>query len=110
MRLLNFGKYAGQPINKVPLSYLRWLVREVNLEAGLYRDVEDEIRRRVKEYLEDTKAKNDGPRLVREAVEYWHREMLFRLSRENGGNSRLQRAQQQAYERLKAILGPATRS
>jgi hypothetical protein len=41
-----FGWYAGAPIDRVPTSYLSWLIRECKLSSGLRKAVADELGRR----------------------------------------------------------------
>jgi len=41
-----FGRYRGVPLEEVPLSYLRWLLRELALREPLLTYVERECRRR----------------------------------------------------------------
>jgi uncharacterized protein (DUF3820 family) len=44
--IMPFGKYRGLDVEDVPTPYLRWCLREVNLDGGLHRAVEAELSRR----------------------------------------------------------------
>ncbi len=44
--VMPFGKYAGEPVSSVPTGYLKWLLREMDLDEALELVTEGELERR----------------------------------------------------------------
>lgn len=44
--VFEFGKHKGQPITRVPLSYLKWIANEHGMSEQFRREARAEIRRR----------------------------------------------------------------
>jgi len=44
-KVIPFGKYAGEKLSDIPLTYLRW-IGERDVDAGLKMEIEKEVERR----------------------------------------------------------------
>jgi hypothetical protein len=52
--VMPFGKWRGRELTELPTGYLRWLVRECNLDDDLDRSVRAELERRGDRFVDAT--------------------------------------------------------
>jgi hypothetical protein len=99
-----FGRHRGQLIADIPSRYLRWLLRECDLEPILYAAVMRELSGRG----EETAPKREDRSVadVRGVVKSWYREMALRFHPDRTlDNGTAMRAINHGYERLREMLG-----
>lgn len=46
LKAFPFGRYRGRPLNRIPLSYLTWLLDEAKIQGGLRQQVLVELNTR----------------------------------------------------------------
>lgn len=44
--LMPFGKYKGEPLKKLPVDYLKWLLKNGEMKPELRKDIEVTIKKR----------------------------------------------------------------
>ncbi len=118
MVFMPFGKYKQKSLDEIPVGYLRWLLRECDLDAWLRAAVAAEVRRRGAGPDEDGH-RPPGPADpsrspagkaaalvdVRSVVKRWFGEMSLTYHPDRGGSDAAMKAVNHAYERLRELLG-----
>lgn len=98
-----FGKHKGRLIPDIPTNYLRWLIREV--------DLDDDLREAVRDVL-DGRRQHTQPTYPPPAdwsgiIKQWYGEMTKRYHPDRSGDVRQMQAINHAAERLRELAGVA---
>jgi hypothetical protein len=101
-----FGKHKGRLVSDVPTSYLRWLLRECDLDPPLRRAVVGELTNR-EAYHEPAGHGASGAVLdVRGKLQTWYREMAMKFHPDRCfDDGAAMKAINHGYERLQELLG-----
>lgn len=112
-----FGKWKGHPLPEVPLSYLKWLLRECdNLDPYLRSEVRREVSRRERQGAWEERDYGGGaapggkpglPASLPDLIRSWHRELVMIHHPDRGGDVRIMQALNDAHDRLKRLAGCA---
>lgn len=105
-----FGKHKGSLIEKIPTSYLAWLLQTCDLERWLSAAVKEELayRRREREARsEDCDHTYPAPGNFPEVLRRCHREMVLRFHSDRGGSHEAMVAVNACFERLQGLLEQA---
>jgi hypothetical protein len=106
-----WGKYRGQPLNRVPAGYLAWTLETCdNVQGEFRRALEQEL---VARLGLEVKQPRPAPFAVRpqpppnwnDLVRQWHREMVLQFHPDRGGSTAACQALNIGYERLQGLLG-----
>jgi hypothetical protein len=107
-----FGKHRDKPLDEVPTSYLRWVLREcVNIELWLRMAVVAELALRCGEEPPPRSGPGAGagryppPIDVRAVVVNWYRQMSLRWHPDRGGSDEAMQAVNYGFELLKKLAG-----
>lgn len=96
-----FGKYKGQPVSQIPESYLSWVLQNcTNLESKLRQEIEWYLN--LKTY--DRKQPSPSADLPG-VITQWHRQLAADFHPDRGGSVEAMQAINEAYDRLKKVLG-----
>jgi hypothetical protein len=103
MGSMPFGKYKGRPLQDLPASYLRWVLRECDLRPWL----EDAIRRvlagtdRQREWRREPEPGVDVPE---DLIARWYRTLVMKWHPDRGGSTEAMQAVNDARELLVELL------
>jgi hypothetical protein len=97
-----WGKYQGQPLNRIPPKYQLHVLRS-------RRGVAPELRRQIRSLLGDATAEVEvqggrGPAHFEAVVRRWYREMCFRFHPDRGGSKEGMQALNEAHQRLLDLM------
>jgi hypothetical protein len=105
-----FGKYRGYLLADVPLSYLRWCLRELqDLDPDLRREMRRVVQSRTRPEPEPQPAPAGPPATWDMVLRNWYREMSLRFHPDRGGNVVAMQTINLAYERLRQLTSMAGR-
>ena len=85
MPRMSFGKYKGRDINDIPLSYLRWLIENVDILGPRVRET---IKARLGEQPRSTSPPPPppSPSGFDQVIRAWHRLMTKKYHPDRGGH------------------------
>jgi hypothetical protein len=105
-----WGKHEGKRLEDVPLSYLRWVLRECdNIPLDLRRAIRDVV-----EEAEDSGTDARGPWQAQSAgppinwqgtIREWYRSLALDFHPDRGGSVEAMRAINEAHDRLRKLVG-----
>jgi hypothetical protein len=104
-----FGKYRGQPIDAIPPSYLRWVLREV-------RNLAPALRREIEQVLAEVDGYRPGPSQPPPSpppppvpwdgiLRNWYRGLALDYHPDRGGSVEAMQAINEAHDRLRKMVG-----
>ena len=104
-RVMDFGKHKGSKLPEVPTPYLRWLLREVNLEEPFRADVEAALAARRSGSQAGTPMATSNPTVeIGPVVTRWYRQLCLDFHPDRGGSEVAMQTINEAYARLKKML------
>lgn len=101
-----FGKYQGKMLDQIPISYLKWVLREcADISWGLRREIR-ELVEAAEQDAHSEPATSEGLLVAwDEVVPTWYREMALKFHPDRGGSTEAMKAINFAHERLKEMIG-----
>lgn len=103
MPFMPFGKHQGKPLSEVPSSYLRWLLRECDLEPWLRAAAQR--RGPAARPPEPADAEKRLPARLNDVLRQWRREMVRKYHPDRGGSVEAMAAINDAHDRLRELVG-----
>jgi hypothetical protein len=108
-----FGKHKHQPLGTVPTDYLRWALRECDLETWLAHAITEELRRRRQYWQEQAEGpppprpqqQAGPPAKMDEIIRQWYRDLVMRWHPDRGGSKEAMQAINDAHDRLRQLAG-----
>jgi hypothetical protein len=111
---LRFGKYSGERLEDVPLSYLAWLFEEGRIDAALRRAIRAEIANRIGTTLDSWPQSRrplpPSPEIaetVNDLIVAGYRQLALRRHPDRGGDHQLMIAATSARDWLLGQIGEA---
>jgi hypothetical protein len=104
-----FGKYRDRLLSEIPDGYLAWLLRECDLSPWLRDEVQSEIQQRHGRHEQvNQEAEAQERAVVGGVLQGWYRQLCLRYHPDRGGSDQEMRVVNDAYERLRNMVGART--
>ena len=104
-RVMDFGKHKGSKLPEVPTPYLRWLLREVNLEEPFGPRGSRFSRPPFGQSSRETPMATSNPTgQIGPVVTRWYRQLCLDFHPDRGGSEVAMQTINEAYARLKKML------